>query len=88
MKRSFKETVSAGGGRQAYSGKAPSTDELIAKYSGMSEDELMRELKSAAGRQKAEGRFDENALKKGMDAIMPMLDDAQKRKLREIVGML
>ncbi len=92
MKRSFKQTL---GGRQGQP-EAPAEggevrrdiEPLLKKYSGMSESELMRELKEATGRQKAEGRFDEASVKKGMDAIMPMLSDEQKKKLFDIMGML
>ena len=63
-------------------------DELIKKYSGMSENELMRELKAETDRQRTEGRFDGGAIKKGMEAIMPMLNEGQKQKLKDIIGRL
>ncbi len=89
MKRSFRETLEEKRGAPAESENAGlGAEELINKYSGMSEKELVKELKGAAARQRAEGRFDEAAVKKGMDAIMPMLDENQKRKLRELIGML
>ena len=65
-----------------------SVDSLINKYSGMSEDGLMRELLSATGRQKAEGRFDRAALQKNVQTLLPMLDEGQKRKLFEIMKKL
>ena len=93
MKRSFKKTLEGKASPTAPEAAEErildgSTEALIGRYSGMSESELMRELMTATSRQKAEGKFDPDAVKKGMDAIMPMLDDAQKRKLREIVGKL
>ena len=94
MKRSFKKSLEGETEQSRFSGENAGnvldgdTEALINKYSGMSETRLMRELKAATSRQKAEGKFDEASVKKGMDAIMPMLDEAQKRKLYEIMEKL
>ena len=62
--------------------------ELIAEYSSKSENELMNELLSAVSKQKAEGSFDPSALSAGIEAIMPMLNEEQKRRLIDITGRL
>lgn len=62
--------------------------EVIGMYSGKSESELMRELVTLTARQKAEGSFDPGSVQKGVEAIMPMLDSAQRQKLNEILRTL
>ena len=89
MKKSFKETLAAG-----KADRAPKEDvraeaeSIISRYSGMNETELMTELKKATAKQKAEGRFDPSAVKQGVESILPMLNDQQKRKLFEILGQI
>ena len=61
---------------------------LIDRFSGKSEAELMRELKQATSAQKAEGRFDELQLKQGIQAIAPMLNAEQRRRLDDIIKQL
>ncbi len=89
MKKSLKESLS--------SDRAPEKTEdavraeaesIISQYSGLSEPELMAELKKATAKQKAEGRFDPSAVKQGVESILPMLNDQQKRKLFEILGQI
>lgn len=90
MKKSLRETLKtqtvAEKNRDARA--ALSADELIKEYSGMSEKELMRELKEVTGRQKAEGVFDADSVKRGMDALAPFLTPEQQKKLNEIVSEL
>ena len=62
--------------------------EIINRYSGFSEDMLIKELLNETGRQKAEGSFDADALEQGVNAIAPMLNEEQRRRLYDIVGML
>ncbi len=61
---------------------------MIGKYAGRSEDELMRTLMQETSRQRAEGRFDESALARGAEAILPFLSEGQKQKLYSILGKL
>lgn len=104
MKRSFKESLLKDGSEYAgaergeksaeprgpdnTAGAAETPGELIKKYSGMSESELMRELKAATDMQKADGSFDRSALRKGAEAILPMLGEAQRKKLDRILSGL
>ncbi|MCR5808018.1 MAG: hypothetical protein K6G56_00495 [Clostridiales bacterium] len=93
MKKSLRESLktesaeSKNANRDEFNSRAD-VNTLINEYSGMSENELMQELISATARQKAEGRFDGESLKKGVNAILPMLNDQQKKKLYEIIGRL
>lgn len=90
MKRSLKDSI------KKRPEEAPQVSEsvkrdvssLMNEYSGRSEDELMRELIAATGRQKAEGRFDSAGLEKSVRTILPMLNAEQKRKLYEILGKI
>ncbi len=93
MKRSFKQTISGNSnptdGSSAVSAN-PSSDveTIINRYSGMSEEQLMQELISATNRQKADGTFDRESVQKGVDAVLPMLNDAQKKKLFNIISRI
>ena len=83
-----------GGGIRNDLGKAPEVtsgtdlNEVIGEYSGMSEAELMRELKSATLKKKAEGTFDSSEIERGVKKLAPMLNQAQLKKLYEILGQL
>lgn len=65
-----------------------SAEGLINKYSGMSREDLMLELKNATAKQRAEGSFDPESLKKGVEALLPMLSPEQQKRLHEIVSEL
>ena len=84
MKKSLRESVSA----KKQPDVLTEDENIISQDSGLSEPELMAELKKATAKQKAEGRFDPSAVKQGVESIMPMLNDQQKRKLFEILGQI
>lgn len=91
MKKSLKETFGEkreGSGSPAGGAGNGELEELIGRYSGKSEAELMRELISETSRRKAEGTFDEAQLKRGAEAILPFLSEGQKQKLYSILGRL
>ena len=89
MKKSFKETIRRSAESEPARGDVRAEAEsIISQYSGMNETELMSELKKATAKQKAEGRFDPSAVKQGVESILPMLNDQQKRKLFEILGQI
>lgn len=67
------------------------TDDLnaiIGHYSGKSERELMNELYALTERQKATGSFDHGSVKRGVEAISPMLNNEQRRRLNDILNKL
>ena len=95
MKRSLKDSLgkntargAADAGNDLPNGVSEEISDLVGKYSGMSESELMRTLKTETDRQKKEGRFDQASLTNGMNAILPMLNDGQKKKLFEIINQI
>lgn len=91
MSRSLKETLTKGKRDEAAARpdeQAADPRELIDKYSGMSEEGLMRELISLTNRQKENGSFDRSSIRKGVETLLPMLDDAQKKKLLGIIAGL
>ena len=61
---------------------------LIGYYGSKSESELMRELEEITARQRAEGSFDEEGMRSGIQKIAPMLTDEQRRRLDDIIGKL
>ena len=86
MKRSFKETRNAAeenGARETADAR-----ELFDKYSGMSEAALMHELDALTQKQRSEGSFDRAAIEHGAQAILPMLNEEQRKKLKGILQRL
>lgn len=73
-------------GRTMNGGASP--EEIAEKYAGKSEDELMRELMSVTAKQKQEGSFDAEGMRKTAERLMPMLNKEQARKLRSIISAL
>lgn len=63
-------------------------DEMIRKYSGMNEDGLMRELKDLTEKRRREGGFDLAGIERSLEAIRPMLNDDQLKKLNAIISSL
>lgn len=91
MKRSLSSTVKGGekpGAGHPEAVTESGVREMMNKYSGMSESELMRELLSVTAKQKAEGNFDAGSLERGVNTLLPMLNEEQKRKLYGILGKL
>ena len=62
--------------------------ELLAGYAGKSESELYAELADLTARQKADGSFDPASIQRGVEAISPMLNSEQRRKLNDIINSL
>ena len=86
MKRSLKDTLSKNApGEKDIQGDVK---EIVERYSGMSETELMNVLLKETGRQKKEGKFDRTQVESGVNAILPMLNADQRRKLAEIMGRI
>lgn len=92
MKRSLKDTLNK---KAPVSAGANDTEklpddarELADRYRGMNENELMETLLSETKKRKADGSYDPAAIKNGVDALLPLLDEKQKRRLREIIGMM
>lgn len=92
MKRSLKDTLSkkdVKGGETACTDALPGDiGELADKYKGMNESELMMNLMSETRRRKADGSFDMDSIRNGVNALLPMLDAGQKKKLYEIIGKM
>ena len=63
-------------------------DELMQKYGGRSETELMSELKKVADQQKRSRQFSEAELSAAENSILPSLSDEQPAKLRQILAAL
>ena len=97
MKRSLRETLDKKSPEGADFGAAVRSagaelpgdvNELVDKYKGMDENELMKNLLSETRRRKADGSFDMASIRNGMNAILPMLNGEQKKRLYEIVGRM
>lgn len=63
-------------------------DELMHKYSGCSENELMSELKKVTDQQKRSGQFSEADLSAAESSILPYLNEEQQAKLRQILDAI
>lgn len=63
-------------------------DELMQRYSGRSEDELMSELIKVTDQQKRSGQFSEAELSAAESSIMPYLNEEQQAKLKQILDAI
>lgn len=62
--------------------------EKLSGLSGKSEGELYGELNGIVKRMKSEGTFDPAALENVYNTAYPFLNDAQRRRMRNIIDML
>lgn len=58
------------------------------KFSGMSEDELLKTLVEKVDELKSEGKFDVSALEKMYELSSSGLNDEQKKRMRTIIDLL
>lgn len=65
-----------------------SIGELVDRYKDKSEAELMSELMRVTAQQRREGMLDSNSINSAAEAIMPMLNEKQTKKLNEILSKL
>lgn len=84
--RSFKNGLDTRSKNENTTAAAP--EELIKRYSGMNEEALMRELTGLTQSRKAEGTYDPAAIKRGVEAISPLLSGEQRAKLKRVIEAL
>lgn len=75
--------VNCGGQRESQS-----FEEKFASFAQKSEEELTAQLLESAKRMKAQGSFDSQALENLYNTACPMLNDAQRQRMRSIIDML
>ena len=63
-------------------------DDLIGRFQGMSEPDLMREIFGIINQKKRDGTFNPTEIRKLADTIRPMLNNEQQQKLDVLLGML
>ncbi len=63
-------------------------EDKFAAYSQKSEDELTAQLIEVAKRMKAEGTFNPQSLENLYNTAYPMLNDEQRRRMRDIIDAL
>lgn len=63
-------------------------DDLVAKYEGKSENELMQELLKNVARAKGDGTFSSEQLRDFMEFVSPSLDEKSRERLNELVKMI
>ena len=61
---------------------------MVDKYSGLSNDELMREFVKLTTEKKRNGELGKSELSNIKNTIMPYLDENQKAKLNSIIDMV
>ena len=61
---------------------------MIDDYSGLSENELLKEFLSKTMERKVKGELNDDELEKIKDTISPMLNDSQKKKMNELFDMV
>lgn len=63
-------------------------EELIHKYSKLSNEELMREFLNLTAKEKGEGKLKESELISIKNTLSPYLDDTQKNNLDSLLNMV
>lgn len=82
--RSFKDSFDS-----AKKENAPAApEEMIKRYSGMSEEALIRELSELTRKRRADGSYDRGSIERGLEALRPMLNGEQLKKLESIMSAL
>ena len=69
----------------------PGADQVraqMSQFEGKSEQELMSELMRSVEQGKQDGSFTPEAAEAFMKKVSPMLDDAQRARMRQLMGML
>lgn len=85
-RESTANSPSSGGGMDA--AQRANIESMVNEYGGRSEAELMNELARMTEKQKREGSFDPEAMKRTAQSIMPMLTMEQQQKLMAIMSRL
>lgn len=62
--------------------------ENFEKYKGKSKSELMSELMSAVTKQKMDGTFSKESIKKFYAQAAPLLSDEQKKQMHELIDKI
>ena len=92
MKRSLRDSVNKKDPAETgsdHAGKLPDDLSALAdRYRGMSEPELLNALLKETRKRKAEGSYDPAAVRSGVDSLLPMLNEEQKRKLFAIISRM
>ena len=63
-------------------------DDVLGKYSGMNEDELIEELMKSVARSKADGTYNADQMKNFVNLVAPHIGDEQRQKLNNIIQIL
>lgn len=63
-------------------------EETIEKYSSYSSEELLQEYLGKTAQSKASGKYSEEKMNKIKEAILPMLNDEQKKYLDQLLDMV
>lgn len=102
MKRSLRETlkskqegnetemepVGLSSDKVSHSYENHDLSKLVGRFSGKSDEELMRELNKLTAKQRAEGAFDINDIQQSVNRIAHMLNEEQRRRLNDIIKNL
>lgn len=77
-------------GARGYGGDSMQDDiaARLSRYSGKSEEQLMQELRESVQRMKADGTFDPASIDNLYNTAYPLLNEAQRQRMRYIIDML
>lgn len=79
--------VGANGNASNMSGSSggESFESAMARYAGMPQEKLMQEMMVQAARSRAAGELDDKALDNFYSSAAPLLNDAQRARLKELI---
>ena len=63
-------------------------NDIVKKYGGMCEDQLVEELMKKVREQKQNGSYDEAQMQNFVKIISPHLSDEQRKKLMSLIGAI
>lgn len=86
--KSFKETRSKPTGAQEQGAAEDLTQKIAAAYNGKSNAEMLRQILAEAEKSKRAGTLSNEEIERFYQSFAPMLDGAQRRKLRVVVEKL
>ena len=80
--------VGASGSDMSGSSGGESFESAMARYAGMPQEKLMREMMVQAARSRAAGELDDKALDDFYSSAAPLLNDVQRARLKELISGL
>lgn len=67
---------------------AQNVEQVVSQYAGKSEAEMLAALQSMVNSEKAAGRLSSAKMEYIKNTLLPMLDEAQKKRMLELLSLI